>query len=42
MVQIVKALKLRANLGTPFSNIQKLEKLNILVGYRQHGSLEIL
>jgi len=42
MVQIFKALKLRANLGTPFSNIQKLEKLNILVGYRQHGSLEIL
>jgi len=40
--QIAKALEQKPNLGTPFSNIQKLEKLNILVGYRQHGSLDTL
>ncbi|MBV7333960.1 C39 family peptidase [Chloroflexi bacterium TSY] len=40
--QLVKTLGIRSDVGTPFPNIQELEKLNVLVGYRRYGTLENL
>ena len=40
--QLSKTLRIQSDLGTPFSNITRLTKLKILVGFRENGSLETL
>lgn len=40
--RVVQTLQIEPELGTPFSSIKKLERLGILVGYRENGSLETI
>lgn len=40
--QLIKILNIQLDLGAPFPNIAKLEKLGVTVGYRTNGTLEIL
>ncbi|MEZ4707055.1 MAG: C39 family peptidase [Caldilineaceae bacterium] len=40
--QIARTLKIQPNAGAPFPNIQMLEQMNIIVGYRRNGSMETL
>lgn len=40
--QLISALRIQPNVGTPFRTITELEKLGILVGYRPYGTLETL
>jgi hypothetical protein len=40
--QLARTLGIEPHAGAPFSNVQNLESLNMLVGYRRRGSLETL
>lgn len=41
-LQLAKTLRIRPDLGTPFSSVLFLEQLGYHIGYREEGTLEIL
>lgn len=40
--QLIKTLRIQPELGTPFPNITRLAELELLVGYRENGTVEVL